>query len=86
MIALLYGIAGSKLLFVLENISEFVRLPFDTMFSPGGLTFFGGFLAATASIYLTARKAGVSFLLITDATSPGLMLDTVLHASDVISP
>lgn len=72
--SLLYGVTGSKLLFVLENISSFVSRPFDTLFSAGGLTYFGGFLLVVIIIYFTTRKAHISFLQLTDATAPGLMI------------
>jgi phosphatidylglycerol---prolipoprotein diacylglyceryl transferase len=72
--SLVFGVAGSKLLYIFENLSDFHMRPFDTLFSAGGLTFFGGFILVVLITYLIARKAGVSYLLLTDATVPGLML------------
>ncbi|MBI4429491.1 MAG: prolipoprotein diacylglyceryl transferase [Ignavibacteriales bacterium] len=74
LLALTFGVVGSKALYVLEHLTEFSERPFDTAFSPGGLTFYGGFLLATLAIYLTSRRAGVPFLAIADATSPGLII------------
>jgi len=74
LLALTFGVVGSKILYVVEHLSEFSLRPFDTAFSPGGLTFYGGFLLATAAIYFLSRKANVPFLGIGDAASPGLII------------
>lgn len=74
LIALVAGVSGSKLLYLLENWSFFVRDPIGMTFSPGGLTFYGGFILATLSIYLYTRKKNIPFIVIADATAPALML------------
>ena len=74
LLALTFGVVGSKILYVLEHFKEFLDRPFDTAFSPGGLTFYGGFLLATLAIYLTSRRARVSFLAIADSASPALII------------
>ena len=74
LLALTFGVAGSKILYVIEHLGEFIVRPFDTAFSPGGLTFYGGFLLATGAIYLTAKRSRVPFLAIADSASPGLIL------------
>ena len=74
LLAVVFGIAGSKLLYLLENWEYFVRTPFEMAFSPGGLTWYGGFVLATLAIMIYAREKKVSFLKICDATAPGLML------------
>lgn len=73
LIALISGVVGAKLLYVLEHWRHFLADP-SLMFSPGGLSYFGGFLLATASIAWYAKKKNLSFLLIADATVPGLMI------------
>ncbi len=72
--ALVGGVVGSKLLYLIENWSEFELDPSGMAFSPGGLTWYGGFILATLLIYLYARRKHVKFLQIADATSPGLLL------------
>lgn len=74
LIALVAGVVGSKLLYLLEHWSQFVADPSGMAFSPGGLSFFGGFFLATLSIWMYARSRKISFLTIADATSLGLML------------
>ncbi|MGH2569274.1 MAG: prolipoprotein diacylglyceryl transferase [Bacteroidota bacterium] len=74
LIALVAGIAGSKMLYLIEHWSAFLTDPVGMAFSPSGLTFYGGFLLAAFSIYLYARSKKVSFFAIADATAPGLLL------------
>ncbi len=73
-IALIGGVLGSKLLFLLENVKDFMSEPFSLAFSPSGLTFFGGLILVTVLLYWICEKAGVPFLGMADATSPGLLL------------
>ena len=73
-LAMIFGIAGSKMLYLIENWEYFVRAPFEMTFSPGGLTWYGGFILATIAIMMYARKKKVSFLKICDAAAPGLLL------------
>jgi phosphatidylglycerol---prolipoprotein diacylglyceryl transferase len=71
--ALVFGIIGAKLFHVFENWTEFVDNPV-MVFSPAGLTFYGGFLLAVFAIYLYLRKKKISFLKIADLNAPGLAL------------
>ncbi|MEX2116565.1 MAG: prolipoprotein diacylglyceryl transferase [Bacteroidota bacterium] len=73
LIALISGVVGAKLLYVLEHWKHFLADP-GLMFSPGGLSYFGGFLLATACIWWYANRKKLSFLLVADATVPALML------------
>ena len=74
LIALVAGVVGSKILFLIENWSSFIADPFGMAFNPTGLTFYGGFLLAAFSIYIYGRKKGIFFFTIGDAIAPGLML------------
>lgn len=74
LIALIGGIAGSKILFLLEHFNLFIADPIGMAFSPSGLTFYGGFILATILIYSYVKKKGVKFLAIADSVSPGLLL------------
>lgn len=73
-IALVGGVLGSKLLFLFENLKDFISEPFGLAFSPSGLTFFGGLILVTVLLYWICRKAGVPFFGVADATAPGLLL------------
>src|SRR3990172_1790094 len=74
LIALVAGIAGSKILFLIEDWSYFLADPVGMAFSPSGLTFYGGFLLATLSIYLYLKKRSIRFFTVADAIAPGLLL------------
>jgi phosphatidylglycerol---prolipoprotein diacylglyceryl transferase len=74
LIALIAGVAGSKILYLMENWSSFVIDPAGMTFNPGGLTFYGGFLLAAFSIYVYGRYKGIHFFTIGDAIAPGMML------------
>jgi len=74
LLAIVFGIVGAKLLYLVENLEYFVKDPLGTAFSPGGLTFYGGFFFAAVSIMVYVRRKKIPFLRICDATAPGMML------------
>ncbi len=71
--ALIFGIVGSKVLYLLENWNEFMQ-DRSTAFSPGGLTWYGGLILATLAIFVYTKKKKFQFLTICDASAPALML------------
>lgn len=74
LIALIAGVVGSKLFSVFENWDRFLADPSGELFSASGLTFYGGLILATLSIWLYVRSKGVPFLRVADAASPSLIL------------
>ncbi|MCX6137343.1 MAG: prolipoprotein diacylglyceryl transferase [Ignavibacteriales bacterium] len=74
MIALVAGITGSKILYLIENWEETFADPIGSIFSPAGLTFYGGFVLAAVSIYWYMKRKGITFLRIADAVAPALLL------------
>lgn len=56
--ALIGGVAGSKLFSLFEDWGSFVKDPIGQIFSPSGLTFYGGFIVAMIMIlwYVKAQK------------------------------
>jgi phosphatidylglycerol:prolipoprotein diacylglycerol transferase len=72
--ALVGGVVGAKIWFLLEHWQSFLADPVGMALSPGGLTFYGGFLAAALTIYLYLRSRKIRFLLAADAVAPGLLL------------
>jgi len=74
LLALIFGIIGSKGLFLIENWEAFLRAPLKMAFSPAGLTWYGGFILAIVVIYFYLRRKKISFLLLCDLTAPGLAL------------
>ncbi len=73
-LAVVLGIAGSKLFHILENLDAFYADPLGMIFSTGGLTFYGGFIVAGLGIAFYVRKKGVEMGAFADAFAPGLML------------
>jgi phosphatidylglycerol---prolipoprotein diacylglyceryl transferase len=74
MMAVLLGIASSKLFHILENLGDFFLDPMGMLFSSGGLTFYGGLLLAGVTIAWYLRRKGVPIGAFADAAAPGLML------------
>ncbi len=73
LLAIIFGIVGSKALDLIENWDSFIANPLSA-FNPGGLTFYGGLILATAAIAIYIRKKKIPFLVVADATAPSLIL------------
>lgn len=79
-IALIGGVIGSKLLYVIEEWSSITSMPAskifstDGLFSPAGLTWYGGFILATILIYLYTRSKKIPFFRVCDAAAPSLAI------------
>ena len=74
LLAIIFGIAGSKLFSLLENWNDFLADPFGQIFSAGGLTFYGGLILSIIAIAIYLRRHKTPFLYIADAASPSLAL------------
>jgi len=73
-IAVFSGIAGAKILYLLEEWSDFVRDPMGMAFSPGGLTWYGGLFLGIISVYVYLRRKRVAQWKVWDGIGIGLML------------
>jgi phosphatidylglycerol---prolipoprotein diacylglyceryl transferase len=73
-IALVFGIAGAKILYLLENWSSFVRAPIEMAFSAGGLTWYGGFFLGIAGVLFYARTKKIAWLSVLDGLAVALLL------------
>lgn len=73
-IAAIAGFAGAKLFNAFETWDDFLRDPIGNLFSPSGLTYYGGLICATAALYGYSRKKKFSFRQLCDAAAPALML------------
>ena len=51
-LAAIFGILGSRLFSILENMDSFLRDPIGQLFSGSGLTIYGGFILATIALSL----------------------------------
>lgn len=74
-LAVVWGIIGSRLLFVLINPSYYWAHPLDIFMAwEGGLVFSGGILAAGLAMFLYSRDKGIPFGRIGDLWAPGVAL------------
>ena len=73
-IAVVGGIAGARLFHILENLDAFYADPAGMIFSTGGLTFYGGLIAAALGIVYYVRRKGVRLSIFVDATLPNVLL------------
>jgi phosphatidylglycerol---prolipoprotein diacylglyceryl transferase len=73
-LALIFGLIGAKMFDIFENWSKFVQDPSSFLFSPAGLTFYGGLICAALAIWIYARKHKIGFWHLNDAAAPALML------------
>jgi len=74
LIAAAGGFIGAKIFNAFETWDSFIKDPIGSLISSDGLTFYGGLIVATASLYFFARKINISFKYLCDAAAPGLML------------
>jgi phosphatidylglycerol---prolipoprotein diacylglyceryl transferase len=73
-IAAAAGFIGAKIFDNLENWDRFVEDPIGNLISPSGLTFYGGLIVATLSLWYYFSKKNISFIKVADAAAPSLML------------
>ncbi|CAN5629572.1 prolipoprotein diacylglyceryl transferase [soil metagenome] len=80
LIALIGGVIGSKLFYVLEEWNFGSALPLssyftkDILFSPSGLTFYGGLILALIAIIIFCRIKKIPVLKMLDMLAPSTML------------
>lgn len=72
--AVVGGIVGAKLYYVLLNYRELAENPVAMIFSRGGLVWYGGFLLATALIVWEIRRQKMPLAATADAIAPALAL------------
>jgi phosphatidylglycerol:prolipoprotein diacylglycerol transferase len=79
-IALIGGVIGSKILYIIEEWPSLSMMPSgklfstDGLFSPAGLTWYGGFILAALLIYFYVRSKKIAFLSVCDSTAPSLAI------------
>ncbi len=73
-LAVLFGISGAKLLFLIEEWQAFLHNPAGMAFSPGGLTWYGGLFLGVVAVFIYLRRQHVPALKVWDGIGLGLML------------
>lgn len=74
MLAFVAGFIGAKFFDEFENWDRFIKDPIGDLFSPGGLTFYGGLICAGVAIAVYLRKHKIPFIHVADAFAPAMML------------
>ena len=74
LIAAVTGMAGAKIFNAFETWEQFLADPIGSLFSSAGLTFYGGLIVATITLYFYSRKHQIPFKHLCDAAAPGLIL------------
>lgn len=73
-LGLIFGILGAKLFDNFENWDRFIKNPIANLFSPSGLTFYGGLICAAFAIGIYVVKKGISVWHMADSIAPALMI------------
>lgn len=73
-IAAIAGFAGAKIFNAFETWDDFIQDPIGNLLAPAGLTYYGGLILATISLYVYSRIKKFSFAQLCDATAPALIL------------
>ncbi|MEP7145626.1 MAG: prolipoprotein diacylglyceryl transferase family protein, partial [bacterium] len=80
LIALIFGIVGSKLFYVIEEWNFGSAMPLssyftaDILFSPSGLTFYGGLILVMIAIFIFCKLKKIKVLKMMDMLAPSTML------------
>ena len=61
LLAIIFGIIGSKIFYLFENWDLFLNNPIGQTFSPGGLTFYGGLILAIIAIWIHVKRKKIPF-------------------------
>lgn len=74
LIAAIAGIVGAKIFHQLENFNEFLNDPLGSLFSGGGLTFYGGLIFGVIAVLVYIRKTRIHYTQMMDVAAPAIML------------
>ncbi len=72
--AVIGGIVGAKLYYVILNLPRTLEDPLGMIFSRGGMVWYGGFLGATAMVLWEVRRSKLPVGPMADACAPALAL------------
>lgn len=68
------GLAGARILFIFEEWSNFLRSPWDFIFSGAGFTWYGGMLGGALAVTWIVRRKGIPWLRAADISAPSLTI------------
>jgi phosphatidylglycerol---prolipoprotein diacylglyceryl transferase len=68
------GLLGARLLFIVEEWSNFLRSPWDYIFTGAGFTWYGGFLGGVLGVTWVVRRNNIPWLKAADIAAPALAI------------
>lgn len=68
------GLLGARILFILEDWGNFVRAPWDYIFTGAGFTWYGGFIGGALAVTWVFRRHRIPWLVAADISAPALAL------------
>lgn len=71
-LAIFGGMVGARILFILENFSEFLQAPLSMIFSTTGFSVLGGYVLAIGLCIIRVKMANEPFFRIADLYVPGM--------------
>src|SRR5262245_64376734 len=66
------GLIGARILFIVEDWSNFLRSPWDFIFTGAGFTWYGGFLGGVLGVTWVVLKNNIQWLKAADIEAPAL--------------
>ena len=66
------GLVGARILFIVEDWSNFLRSPWDFIFTGAGFTWYGGFLGGVLGVTWVVLKNNIPWLKAADIAAPAL--------------
>lgn len=74
-IAFIFGVIGSRLFYIIENLAYYARNPLEIiMLQKGGLSWFGGLILGSCSAFVYIKRKKLSVYKILDLIAPYLAL------------
>jgi len=74
LLAIVGGMGGSRLLYIIENLDHFWKHPWEVISSGTGFSVLGGYLLAILLCAWRVKAAGESFLRMADLCAPGMAI------------
>lgn len=68
------GLVGARVLFILEDWSNFLAAPMNYIFTGAGFTWYGGFLGGALAVSWVAKKNKILWLVAADIGAPALAI------------
>jgi phosphatidylglycerol---prolipoprotein diacylglyceryl transferase len=68
------GLVGARLLFIVEEWSNFLAAPLNYIFTGAGFTWYGGFFGGVAAVSWVLRKNKIPWLVGADMAAPALAI------------